>query len=143
MKRGEKITVRAVVESSNQKVELQDIVASIPGTDPNAQEVIVSAHIFEGYTMFGASDNTSGCAAILEAARTIQSLVSEGRLPGRSGRSGSSGRRNFRDDPLCHAHPEQMARTLCDINLDMVGLRLTKSLAFFCFMRTTYGNPHF
>jgi aminopeptidase YwaD len=144
LKRGEKITVRAVVESSMRKYELQDIVASIPGTDPNAQEVIVSAHIFEGYTMFGASDNTSGCAAILEAARTIQTLVAEGRLP--------RPKRTIRflwapefsgTTPYVAAHPGQMARTLCNINLDMVGLQLTKSLAFFCFMRTTYGNPHF
>ncbi len=36
-----------------------------------------------------------------------------------------------------------MRRTLCDINLDMVGVDLAKSMAFFCFMRTTYGNPHY
>ncbi|MCX6560765.1 MAG: M28 family peptidase [Candidatus Aminicenantes bacterium] len=144
LKRGEKITVRAVVESKMEKAELQDIVASIPGTDPKAQEVIVSAHIFEGYTMFGANDNSSGSATILEAARTLQALIRDGRLP--------KPKRTIRflwapefsgTVPYVKANPEQFGRTLCDINLDMVGDRLTQSLAFFTVMRTTYGNPHF
>jgi len=144
LKRGEKITVRAVVESKTEKTELQDIVASIPGTDANAQEVIVTAHIFEGYSMFGANDNSSGSAAILEAARTLQRLITEGRLP--------KPKRTIRflwvpefsgTIPYVKAEAERMARTLCDINLDMVGDQLTRNLAFFTVMRTTYGNPHY
>jgi len=144
LKNGEKITVRAVVESSQQKYEQQVVTASIPGTDPGAFEVILTAHMFEGYTMFGANDNTSGCAAILEAARTLQMLIDEGRLP-RPKRTirflwapEISGTISY-----VNAHPDEIARALCNINLDMVGIRLTKSLAFFCFMRTSYGNPHF
>ncbi len=144
LKRGEKITVRAVVESKTEKAELQDIVASIPGTDTNAQEVIVTAHIFEGYTMFGANDNSTGTSAILEAARTLQRLITEGRLP--------KPKRTIRflwvpefsgTIPYVKAEAERMKRTLCDINLDMVGDQLTRSLAFFTVMRTTYGNPHY
>lgn len=144
LKRGEKVTVRAVVESKMEKAELQDIVAAIPGTDPNAQEVIVTAHIFEGYSMFGANDNSSGSAAVLEAARTLQALVGEGRLP--------KPKRTIRflwapefsgTIPYVKAEAERMKRTLCDINLDMVGDRLTRSLAFFTVMRTTFGNPHY
>ncbi len=36
-----------------------------------------------------------------------------------------------------------MEKTLCNINMDMVGEWLTKNQAFFCLMRTTYGNPHY
>lgn len=36
-----------------------------------------------------------------------------------------------------------MKKTLCDINLDMVGLWLLKSQSFLCMHRTTYGNPHY
>ncbi len=144
LRRGEKITVRAVVEARTEKTELQDIAASIPGTDPQAQEVIVTAHIFEGYTMFGANDNSSGTSTILEVARTLQTLIKEGRLP--------KPKRTIRflwvpefsgTIPYVKAHPEQLRRTLCDINLDMVGDRLSQSLAFFTVMRTTYGNPHY
>jgi hypothetical protein len=144
LRRGEKITVRAVVEAKTEKAELQDIVASIPGADANGQEVIVTAHIFEGYTMFGANDNSTGASAILEAARTLQRLVAEGRLP--------KPKRTIRflwipefsgTVPYVKAEAERMKRTLCDINLDMVGDQLSRSLAFFTVMRTTYGNPHY
>jgi hypothetical protein len=36
-----------------------------------------------------------------------------------------------------------MEKTLCNINMDMVGEWLTKCQAFMCLMRTTYGNPHY
>jgi hypothetical protein len=36
-----------------------------------------------------------------------------------------------------------MGNTLCNINLDMVGLHLSESHSFFCLMRTTFGNPHY
>jgi aminopeptidase YwaD len=142
--RGEKITVHAVVEAKSEKADLQDIVAAIPGTDADAQEVIVTAHIFEGYAMFGANDNSSGSAAILEAARTLQTLIADGRLP--------RPKRTIRflwvpefsgTIPYVKAEAARTARTLCDINLDMVGDRLTKSLAFFTVLRTTYGHPHY
>jgi hypothetical protein len=144
LKRGEKVVVRAKVESASRKYELQDVVAAIPGTDAGGQEVILTAHLFEGYTMFGASDNYSGCAAILEAARTLQTLIREGRLP--------APRRTIRflwgpefsgTVPYVREKKDRMRRTLCDINLDMVGLQLSKSRAFFTMMRTTFGNPHY
>lgn len=144
LKRGEKIAVHAVVETKTEKTDLQDIVAAIPGTDAGAEEVIVTAHIFEGYAMFGANDNSSGSSAILEAARTLQTLVADGRLP--------RPKRTIRflwvpefsgTIPYVKAEAARTARTLCDINLDMVGDRLTRSLAFFTVMRTTYGNPHY
>jgi len=78
---GETITVHAEVESTTQPYELQDPVAYIPGTDPEAPEVILSAHLFEGYVKQGANDNKSGSAAILEVARTLNTLIEEGRIP--------------------------------------------------------------
>lgn len=144
LRRGESIKVRAKIESSTLKYELQNVVASIPGTDPSAGEIILTAHLFEGFAMQGANDNSSGCAAILEAARTLSTLVREGRLapPKRTIRflwayEGSGTAR------YVQANKELMRKTLCDINLDMVGLRLTKAGAFFTLMRTSYGNPHY
>ena len=141
---GKKIKVHAVVESGRQKYELQDPNCSIPGTEPGAEEIILSAHIFEGFAKQGANDNYSGCAVILEAARTLQTLIDSGRLP--------RPRRTVRflwvpefsgTIPWVNAHPELMKRTLCNINLDMVGLQLSKSLTFLTVLRTTYGNPHY
>jgi hypothetical protein len=36
-----------------------------------------------------------------------------------------------------------MEKTLCNINMDMVGEWLSKNKAFMCLMRTTYGNAHY
>lgn len=140
----EKITVHAVVESKQEKYNNEDIVAVIPGTDPNAGEVILSAHLFEGFTKFGANDNTSGSATILEVARMLNSCFVEGRLP-RPKRTirflwgpeiGGTGM-------WVKANKAIMDKTLCNINMDMVGEWLSKNQAFMCLMRTTFGNPHY
>jgi hypothetical protein len=142
--RGEKIKVHAVVESEMRDYELQDPTAVIYGSDPDAGEIIFSAHLFEGYTKQGANDNISGCAVILDVARTLNTLIEEGRIP--------KPKRNIRflwvpefsgTGPWVNAHKDLMAKTLCNINLDMVGLHLSKSGSFFCLMRTTFGNPHY
>ena len=144
LKGGEKITVRAVVEAKTEKADFQDIVAAIPGTDADAEEVIVTAHIFEGYAMFGANDNSSGSAAILEAARALQALIAEGRLPRPKRTIRFLWAPEFSGTiPYVKAEAARMARTLCDINLDMVGGDLARNLGFFTVMRTTYGNPHY
>jgi aminopeptidase YwaD len=145
LRSGEKITVRAVVESKLEPYENQMIVASIPGTDKDAQEIILTAHLFEGFTMFGASDNSSGSSALLEAARTLQTLVADGRLP-RPKRTirllwgPEFGAASLYTSVLGKA---RLPRTLCNINLDMVGLALAESRASFTVMRTSYGNPHY
>ena len=144
LRRGEKIRVHAVVESNMEDYEIQDVVCSIPGTDTNAQEIIFSAHLFEGYTKQGANDNISGCAAILDMARTLKVLIDQGRLP--------RPRRTIRflwapefsgTIPWVNAHKDLMEKTLCNINLDMVGLELLRTHAFMTLLRTTFGNAHY
>ncbi|MBN1940164.1 MAG: M28 family peptidase, partial [Candidatus Aminicenantes bacterium] len=140
----EKITVRAVVESKMETVDLENVIALIPGTEPDSGEVILSAHLFEGFAKQGANDNTSGSAVILEAARTLNALIRDGLLP-RPRRSirfiwgpefSGIGRWVQENQPV-------MEKTLCNINMDMVGEWLSKNQAFFCLMRTTFGNPHY
>lgn len=142
--RNEKITVHAQVESTTQTYDLENITCHIPGSDPDAGEIIFSAHLFEGYTKQGANDNKSGSATILECARLLHTLIEEGRLP--------RPRRTIRflwgpefsgTGPWVKANKDIMERTLCNINMDMVGEWLSKNMAFFCLMRTTFGNPHY
>jgi aminopeptidase YwaD len=125
----EKITVRAQVESKTETADLENI---------------LSAHLFEGTQKQGANDNISGSAAILEVARVLHTLIADGRLP--------RPKRTIRFiwgpefagiGEWVRTHPEIMAKTLCNINMDMVGEWLSKNKAFFCLMRTTYGNPHY
>ncbi len=140
----EKITVRAQVVSKMEQADLENVLALIPGTDPAAGEVILSAHLFEGLQKQGANDNISGSACILEVARVLQTLVAEGRLP--------RPKRTIRFiwgpefsgiGAWVKANPEIMDRTLCNINMDMVGEWLSKNQAYFCLMRTTFGNAHY
>ncbi len=141
---GQKIVAHAKVKSRMMKYDYQDPVCMIPGTDPDAQEIIFSAHLFEGYVKQGANDNKSGSASILEVARVLNTLIKEGRIP--------PPKRTIRflwgpeysgTGPWTVANPEIMARTLCNINMDMVGEWLSKNQAYFCLMRTTFGNPHY
>lgn len=142
--RNEKIRVHALVKTSKEVTDLQVPTCVIPGTDPDAGEVIFSAHLFEGYLKQGGNDDISGCAVILEVARMFTTLFEEGRLP----RPARSMRFIFIPEfsgsiPWTQAHKDIMEKTLCNINLDMVGLWLSKSQSFFNLERTTYGNPHY
>ncbi len=140
----EKITVRAQVESKMETADLENVLALIPGTDPAAGEIILSAHLFEGMQKQGANDNISGSACILEVARVLNTLIAEGRLP-RPTRSIRFiwGPEFSGIGKWVQANPKIMERTLCNINMDMVGEWLSKNQAFFCLMRTTYGNAHY
>ncbi|MEZ5000921.1 MAG: M28 family peptidase [Bacteroidales bacterium] len=116
----------------------------IEGSDPSAGEVILSAHLFEGYVKQGANDNISGSAAIMEVARALQTLVDQGRIP----RPARSIRFIWVPEysgtiPWVADHREIISGTLCNINLDMVGLNLSENGSFLTLQRTTYGNPHY
>jgi aminopeptidase YwaD len=144
LRAGEVITVHAEVEATTQPYELQDPVAYIPGTDLSAPEVILSAHLFEGYVKQGANDNKSGSAGILEVARTLHTLIGEGRIP--------RPRRTIRflwgpeysgTGPWVRENRDLMENTMANINMDMVGEWLSLNKAYMRLMRTTYGQPHF
>ena len=141
---GENIKVHAQVDSQMLPYDLQVPTCFIPGKNPEAGEIIFSAHIFEGYTKQGGNDNVSGSAVILEVARMLHQMIQEKRLeqPERGIRfiwvpeySGTI--------PWVNAHKNILESTLCNINLDMVGLHLKSNNSFFSLMRTTFGNPHY
>jgi len=142
--RGEKIKIHAVIKFRTEEIDIQVPTCVIPGTIPGSEEIIISAHLFEGYGVQGANDNISGSAAILETARLINKLIADGKIqrPKRSIRfiwvpefSGTI--------PWVIAHKDIMKRTLCNFNLDMVGLSLSKYKSSFILHRTPYGNAHF
>lgn len=141
---GEQITVHAKIETTTEESNIEVPTCVIKGSDANAEEVILCAHLFEGYVKLGANDNISGSAALIEVARTLNQLIESGKIerPKRSIRfiwipefQGSI--------PWAVQNKEILSRTLCNINLDMVGLWLSKSQSFYCLHRTTMGNPHY
>ena len=141
---GEKITVKADIETTTEETNIEVPTCLIKGADANAEEIILCAHLYEGYVKLGANDNISGSAALLEIARTLNQLIESGQLP--------RPKRSIRfiwipefegSIPWAVQHKDILKRTLCNINLDMVGLWMSKSQSFYCLHRTTMGNPHY
>jgi len=141
---GEKITVHAKVETTEIETVNQIPTCLIPGTDASAGEIIIIAHLFEGYVKLGANDNNSGSAAILDVARTLNQLISSKRLP--------QPKRSIRflwvpeisgTNAWLAEHKDIPSKSLCCLNLDMVGLWLSKSDGLYCVQRTPMGLPHY
>lgn len=92
----------------------------IRGTKYHDQQIILTAHLQE--EQGSANDDGSGCANILEIARTLNKLIGEGKMP-RPLRDIRfwwtdeiySEYRYFRD------HPEEPAKLLADLHQDMTG----------------------
>ena len=118
---GEKIQLHATVKAGQHPGSLELVTATIPGADPNLnEEIAFSCHL--DHQRPGANDNASGCVTILEVARTLQRLISEGKLerPARTLR--------FIWPPeiegtltLLNAKPEFAKRIKAVIHMDMVG----------------------
>lgn len=119
---GETIRLSARVEAGATPGSYSIPTATIPGADPAVagQEIVFSCHL--DHPRPGANDNASGCAAILEVARTLSKLVAEGRL--------APPRRTLRfvwppeiegTLALLAGRPDLAARIRAAIHLDMVG----------------------
>jgi aminopeptidase YwaD len=77
---GERITLHAVVRARNDdSLPYETLIATIPGTDPSAGDIVFSCHL--DHQKPGANDNASGCSANLEIARTLKTLVDAKRIP--------------------------------------------------------------
>jgi hypothetical protein len=119
---GEQIRLHAAVKAGQHPGGYEVVTATIPGADAklNDQEIAFSCHL--DHQRPGANDNASGCATILEVARTLQKLISEGKLP-RPART-----IRFIWPPeiegtttLLNARPEFAQRIKAVIHMDMVG----------------------
>ncbi len=77
---GETIRLSAVVDAGAHAGAYTIPTAVLPGADPavGREEIVFSCHL--DHPRPGANDNASGCAVILEVARTLAKLVAEGRL---------------------------------------------------------------
>jgi len=119
--RGDHITLHAVVRARNDDtLPYETLVATLPGTDVAAGEIVFSCHL--DHEKPGANDNASGCAAILEIARTLKTLVDARRIPPPT--------RTIRfvwpsemTGTIAYLvkHPEIASRIRAAVHLDMVG----------------------
>ena len=74
--RGEPVRLHAKVVAAQEPGAYDIATATIAGTEPG--EIVFSCHL--DHPRPGANDNASGCATILEVARTLSKLVEEKRL---------------------------------------------------------------
>ncbi len=122
MARGEQIVLHAVVQAARHPGVYSVVTATLLGSDPamRGEEIVFSCHL--DHQRPGANDNASGCATILEVARSLSKLVREGKLP----RPARTIRFLWPCEIECtmalfHAHPEMRARFRAVIHMDMVG----------------------
>lgn len=119
---GERIRLHASVKAGQHAASYEVVTAVILGADPElkGEEIAFSCHL--DHQKPGANDNASGCVTILEVARTLQKLISDGTLarPARTIR--------FIWPPeiegtvtLLNARPDLAARIKAVVHMDMVG----------------------
>ena len=143
LERGRKIVVRAVAKTQLvQDPKDQLTVGLIRGTELPDEELVLTAHLYEGWAKQGANDNASGCTAILETARVLKKLLTEGKIPPlkRSVRflfvpeiSGT--------EAYLRLNPDIKKKIFADINLDMVGEGLIKNQSYFRLNQTPWSLP--
>jgi aminopeptidase YwaD len=141
---GTPIEVRAVCKTQEVPYKEQMVSALLPGKNFPDQELVFTAHLFEGFAKQGANDDASGCVAILETARTIKTLIDEGKIPPL--------RRSIRflfvpeisgTAAYIAKYPEIAKRFFANINEDMVGEALIKNRSFFNLEKSPYSLPSY
>jgi aminopeptidase YwaD len=119
---GQQIRLHAIVKAGQHPGELNIVTATIPGADPKLREEEIAFSCHLDHQRPGANDNASGCVTILEVARTLQKLITEGKIarPARTLRfiwppeiEGTT--------TLLNARPEFAKRIKAAIHMDMVG----------------------
>ena len=138
---GEKLVLHARVRAKMVPATYDVVVATIPGMDSSAGEVVLTAHLC--HESAGANDNASGSAAILEVARALRAAIHKQTLmrPPRTIRflwlpeiAGSQA--------YLVRHPEVAKRLAAGIHMDMVGGLLATTKGTFHLSRTAETLPH-
>ena len=115
--------------------------ATLPGTDPAAGDIVLTAHLC--HQSAGANDNASGSAALLGVARALRAAVAAGDLPAPS--------RTLRflwlpeiagSQAWLVSHPDLARRLRAGIHLDMVGGRPETTHAALHLSRSAASLPH-
>ena len=118
--KGESVRLHATVRAEQTAGSYDIATATIRGSELPDEEIVFSCHL--DHPRPGANDNASGCATILEVARTLSKLIAEKRL--------APPRRTIRfvwppevegTLTLLNGRPQLAARIKAAIHLDMVG----------------------
>ena len=141
LRQGEVIVLRARVKARMVPATYDVVSALIPGSDPAAGEIVLTAHLC--HQSAGANDNASGSATILEIARALRAAIARGTLP--------PPRRTLRflwlpeiagAQAWLVRHPELVPHLVAGIHMDMVGGLLATTKGTFHLSRTAESLPH-
>jgi aminopeptidase YwaD len=144
LERGQRVVLKAKVQSRTAVIPMNVISAAIPGTDPDAGELMHVAHAFERPATPGAADNNTGVAVTLEIARTLAELIRRGELP--------QPRRTIRflwvpeisgSRAFMYANPELEDRLVAAMNYDMPGEDLEKTDSYLRMKMTPDSRPSY
>ena len=127
------VEVEVDIETEFYDNDLKIVNALIPGQDVPQEEFILYAHL--DHFKPSAGDNASGCATLVEIARTLQTLIQQGKIapPKRSIRFvwGPEGPGSLM---YVNSRIDKVRSTLAGLNLDMVGEDMDKT---HCLLRIT------
>jgi hypothetical protein len=138
---GDIITLHAKVQAQMQAANFDVVSAIIPGSDPEAGEVVLTAHLC--HQSAGANDNASGSAVILEVARTLQRAIANGSI--------ARPRYTIRflwtpeivgSQAWLSRHPDIAQRMIGGIHMDMVGALLATTHSTFHLSRSAASLPN-
>ena len=120
---------KMVLNINKEKVETENVIAIIPGSEKPNEYIILSAHLDHvgeknGKIYNGADDDGSGTVALLEIAEAFQKSVKEGNGPRRSivflhvtgEEKGLLGSKYYTENPI---YP--LENTVANLNVDMIG----------------------
>ncbi|UCH93084.1 MAG: M28 family peptidase [Candidatus Aminicenantes bacterium] len=140
----QKVVLRATAKTKSYPYKLDTILACIKGKAPQKKGFMFTAHLFERPLKQGANDNVSGCVVLAEIARTITTLIKEGKIEPLERsiyflmiEEGSGTMAFFRK------YPEMADKILAVINMDMVGEDLDKNQAFFFIEKAFHSSASF
>jgi aminopeptidase YwaD len=142
MTAGHPVTLHAQIQAEVGPGHWTVVTATIPGDNPRAGEIVYSCHL--DHERPGANDNGSGCVTILESARVLHRLISEGRLP-RPART-----LRFIWSPEIEGtmaflamHPEIRSAMHADVHMDMVGGDPFKNKSILHVTETPWSLPSY
>jgi hypothetical protein len=137
-----KVELDVDVQTEFYENDLKIVTARIPGSTRPHEEFIFYAHL--DHVKPSAGDNASGCAALIETARALSSLIRQGKIPPpkRSIRFvwGPEGPGSLM---YIIAHMDRMHSTLAGLNVDMVGEDPDKTHSILRIVRTPDSLPSF
>ena len=111
------VRLRGEVDAEFIDHPLRVLEAAVPGTDPEADEILLTAHLC--HPRQSANDNASGSAVLVEVARTLARIGGE--VPLRNTVRFLWIPEFYGSLPWSVEHTDTLAKTLFSINLDMVG----------------------